>query len=164
MLNPEKNKWDTADDVLAKAVPGDLIEFHRLKGTYCHWAVYVGNGYVINYGRQDPSPDLVQKELLTTVSDGDPCRINNLVEEAQKRGLNEPFTGKEIVRRAEAKLGKKFPYNVLNNNCEVFATECRYGRGFTCQPEQVVKDLILGSKYDPSDPVQFMYYASKGFK
>ncbi len=163
IVNPEKFKWSTADEVLAQAAPGHLIEFRRLRGTYCHWAVYVGKGYVINYGRQDPNPNLVQKELLITVSDGGPCRINNLVKESRQRGQNEPFSGEEIIRRAEAKLGQEIPYNVLNNNCEVFATECRYGRGFTCQPEQVVDELTPGHKYDPRDPINIIRFAKQGF-
>lgn len=135
--------WSTADEVLTRAVAGDLIEFRRLRGVYCHWAVYVGSGYVINYGRKDPDTSIVQRERVTTVSDGDPCRINNLVVAAKRRNL-EPLNGKRIVERAEAKLGEEANYNFMFRNCEVFATECRYGRGFTCQPDEFLPVSMPG--------------------
>lgn len=136
--------FGSVDDVLSSAKPGDLIEFKRYIVAYCHWAVYVGNGYVINYGRPHPSRDLVQKELLTAVSDGDPCRINNHVKEARKRKLK-PFKSKKIVDRAVAQLGKEFPYFLLTNNCETFATKCRYGgEGFTCQPKEKAQEVLFG--------------------
>ena len=137
------------------------IAFRRLRGVY--WAVYVENGYVINYGRKDPDTSIVQGEfILTDVSDRDECRINNLVVAAERRNL-QPFSGEKIVKRAEAKLGEEANYNFVFRNCEVFGTECRYGRGFTCQPEQVVDELTPGHKYDPRDPINIIRFAKQGF-
>lgn len=132
--NIHVEQWSTAKNVCTRAVAGDLIEFRRLKGIYCHWAVYIGDGYVINYGRKNPRTSIVQRERLTDVADGDEVRINNLVVAAQRRNL-EPFSGEKIVRRAKAELGQESSYDVIDNNCEIFATKCRYGRGFTTQPE-----------------------------
>ena len=109
-------------------------------GIYGHWAVYVGNGYVVNYGRETPSTSLVQKERLRSVSNGDNCRINNLSYAAESKGLT-AFTRSQIVRRAEARVGEESPYSLMSHNCEVFATECRYGEGFTCQPTERLIDI-----------------------
>ena len=109
-------------------------------GIYGHWAVYVGDGYVVNYGRQTPSTSLVQKERLVVVSEGDKCRINNLSYAARSKHLSS-FGRSEIVRRAEARIGEESPYNLMSHNCEVFATECRYGEGFTCQPTERLIDI-----------------------
>ena len=122
----------------SRARDGDLIEFKRAYGVYCHWAVYIGNGYVVNYGRKDPTPAIVQKEkLIIKVAEDCPCRINNLTGAASDLNLT-PFPRDEIVERTLAKVGKKYEYKLSKNNCECFATECRYGTGFTCQPTEAV--------------------------
>ena len=115
-----------------------MIEFKRAYGVYCHWAVYIANGYVVNYGRKDPTPAIVQKEkLIIKVAEDCPCRINNLTGAASDLNLT-PFPRDEIVERTLAKVGKKYEYKLSKNNCECFATECRYGTGFTCQPTEAV--------------------------
>lgn len=127
--------WSTAAEVVEQATPGDLIEFRRTG--YSHWAVYIGDGWVVNYGRKEPSPELVQRERLLDVSGRDKCRINNLCQAASSINLSS-LDSSEIVRRASARIGERSPYNLVNHNCEVFATECRYGEGFTCQPTEAI--------------------------
>jgi hypothetical protein len=45
------------------------------------------------------------------------------------------FPPEEIKRRAKQFLEEKNnqPYHLFKNNCEIFATTCRYGRGFSGQ-------------------------------
>lgn len=63
------------------------------------------------------------------------CRVNNLEEAAIKEGLS-PFNPDVIVDRARDFFRKNryFElYSVIFNNCEHFATRCRYGTGFSQQ-------------------------------
>jgi Lecithin retinol acyltransferase len=63
------------------------------------------------------------------------CRVNNLEEAARERGLLPPFPPDVTVERARQLLrGGRFSiYNVLTDNCEHFATNCRYGEPFSLQ-------------------------------
>jgi hypothetical protein len=134
------DRWQDVDEVLNHAVPGDLIEFNRKMGLYGHWAVYIGDEEVVNYGRKNPSTSEVQKESLRHVADGDKCRINNLTAAARSKNLTS-FSQSEIVRRAMSHIGELSAYDLIDHNCEVFATECRYGQGFTCQPREKLMDF-----------------------
>jgi hypothetical protein len=49
----------------------------------------------------------------------------------------------EIVKRAQDALGKE-GYNVLANNCEHFATDCRYGDRLSGQEEAFWSTATLG--------------------
>lgn len=134
------DRWQNVDQVLNRAERGDLIEFRRSGGLYGHWAVYIGDGEVVNYGRQNPRRSLVQRESLRRVADGDECRVNNLTGAARSRNLTSASQS-EIVRRATSRIDEESDYNLIDHNCEVFATECRYGEGFTCQPSERLIDI-----------------------
>lgn len=134
------DRWQDVDEVLNHAAPGDLIEFRRTMGLYGHWAVYIGDGEVVNYGRKNPRTSLVQKESLRLVAEGGGCRINNLTSAARSKNLTS-FSQSEIVRRATSHIGEESDYNLIDHNCEVFATKCRYGTGFTCQPSERLIDV-----------------------
>jgi cell wall-associated NlpC family hydrolase len=41
-------KWTTAHEVLERVQRGDLIQFRRAGDIYTHFAVYVGNGYIVH--------------------------------------------------------------------------------------------------------------------
>ncbi|XP_042594717.1 phospholipase A and acyltransferase 3-like isoform X2 [Cyprinus carpio] len=117
-----------------KPEPGDLIEIFR--GTYQHWAIYVGEGYVIHlappsehaqagaYSTMSVLSDkaTVKKEELYEVVGNDEYRINNLLEKKY-----EPRPVQEILRDAHSVLGQERPYCVFRANCEHFVTELRYG-------------------------------------
>jgi Lecithin retinol acyltransferase len=123
----QRGAWCSAEEILERAQLGDIIEFQRCG--YGHFAVYVGDGCVINYSRKTPAVNLIRKQKLLEVSLGDLCRVNNLEQAVQ---FQEPFTSQEIVRRAESRLGQSLP----EEDCECFATWCRYGQTFSCQPPQ----------------------------
>ncbi|CAM4615777.1 unnamed protein product [Leuciscus chuanchicus] len=131
-----------------KPEPGDLIEIFR--GTYQHWAIYVGDGFVIHlapptehaqagaYSMMSVLCDkaTVKKEELSEVVGNDEYRINNLLDKKY-----EPRPIRDILRDAEAFLGQELPYCVFRENCEHFVTELRYGKAHS---RQVCKAVEIG--------------------
>ncbi|NWZ74636.1 HRSL1 enzyme, partial [Acrocephalus arundinaceus] len=118
--------------------PGDLIEIDR--PLYQHWALYVGDGFVIHV-TDEGAPSLlgssssmsatrarVKKELLTKVAGKHKWRVNNKYDRSRT-----PRPVEEIIRRAERWIDRVVPYNVLANNCEHFVTELRYGEAVSEQ-------------------------------
>ncbi|XP_051823204.1 uncharacterized protein LOC127541915 isoform X2 [Antechinus flavipes] len=101
--------------------PGDLIEIFR-RG-YSHWAVYVGYGCVVHL-----APPLVadiaplKRELLYVMVGSNRYQVNNKYDDSDP-----PLPPTQIVHRALKLVGKLVPYNLLNNNCEHFATQLRSG-------------------------------------
>lgn len=135
--------------LLKELKKGDLVEFPR-KG-YSHWAVYVGNGQVVHLtiadgaGSSDLSnPDLaspsgvlyskgvVKKENLLDVAGASKAKKNN-----SKDSRYQYLSQEEIVSNALGEVGTKTQdgYNVLEKNCEHFASWCRYGEAVSDQAE-----------------------------
>uniref|UniRef100_A0A8C9PPZ2 LRAT domain-containing protein n=1 Tax=Spermophilus dauricus TaxID=99837 RepID=A0A8C9PPZ2_SPEDA len=109
--------------------PGDLIEIFRFG--YEHWAIYVGNGYVVHPA---PTPEaarggvsgfssvvgnraIVKKELLSMVAGRDKYRVNNKNDKKYN-----PLPPNKIVQQAEKMVGKEVPYSLTSDNCEHFVT------------------------------------------
>ncbi|NWT07550.1 HRSL1 enzyme, partial [Mionectes macconnelli] len=118
--------------------PGDLIEVKR--SFYQHWALYVGDGYVIHV-TSEGIPTLsassevvftrrakVKKHRLKDVAGTDDWEVNNKYD-----SFLTPLPVKEIIERAESYIDRKVPYRVLSKNCEHFVTMLRYGKGFSEQ-------------------------------
>jgi hypothetical protein len=110
--------------------PGDIIEILR-NGGYSHFVVYIGNGYVVHVSGNGKKSNgsKIKKELLYEVAGLDLCRINNRETAAKLKDLTSYSTA-EIVRRAEARVGDDWSYDVLTWNCEHFSTLIRYGEAF----------------------------------
>ncbi|NXK70529.1 HRSL1 enzyme, partial [Sylvietta virens] len=120
--------------------PGDLISFYR--PLYQHWALYVGDGYVINVTPVDEgAPSLsvsttsvftrkakVKKQLLKEVAGKDKWRVNNKYERSRT-----PLPVKEIIWISKEWIDREVPYDVLGSNCEHFVTELRYGEAASDQ-------------------------------
>ncbi|NWT98763.1 HRSL1 enzyme, partial [Urocynchramus pylzowi] len=110
--------------------PGDLIEIDR--PGYQHWALYVGDGYVINVtpvGKACAAWQAkVKKQLLKEVVGNHKWRVNNKYDRSRT-----PRRVEEIIRRAERWIDREVPYDVLTSNCEHFVTELRYGEGVSDQ-------------------------------
>ncbi|XP_017288575.1 phospholipase A and acyltransferase 3 isoform X1 [Kryptolebias marmoratus] len=113
--------------------PGDLIQVFR-GILYKHWAVYVGLGNVVHFGADGSAPGSslvpasgqksgVVMEKLKDVVNGDKWKINNYLDKKYK-----PRCTNEIVKDACKLVGSGLEYDVLNYNCEHFATELRYGK------------------------------------
>uniref|UniRef100_A0A3P9H9B1 LRAT domain-containing protein n=1 Tax=Oryzias latipes TaxID=8090 RepID=A0A3P9H9B1_ORYLA len=109
--------------------PGDLIEI--IRGNYSHWAVYVGNGYVVHFGAPKSQSGssiggvdgIVMKEKLEDVAGKDKWRVNNSLDKKYK-----PLPPDEIVKKACSLVGVSLKYHLTKYNCEHFATEMRYGK------------------------------------
>ncbi|NXM66478.1 HRSL1 enzyme, partial [Serilophus lunatus] len=126
--------------------PGDLIEIKRQ--FYQHWALYMGDGYVINVTPVDEgAPSLsvstisvftrkakVKKQLLKEVVGNDDWCVNNKYD-----GSRTPLPVKDIIRRAEQYIDKEVTYDVLGKNCEHFVTMLRYGEGVS---DQVIYSMM----------------------
>ncbi|XP_054138632.1 phospholipase A and acyltransferase 1-like isoform X2 [Melozone crissalis] len=87
--------------------PGDLIEIDR--PGYQHWALYVGDGYVIHLTDEEASSLWLSSSSIQATR------------------------AKEIIQRAEQRIGEELTYDVLTSNCEHFVTELRYGEGVSDQ-------------------------------
>ncbi|XP_032553919.1 phospholipase A and acyltransferase 1-like [Chiroxiphia lanceolata] len=114
--------------------PGDLIEIKR--PLYQHWALYLGNGYVIHVTAEDESiPPLsagsvtiltkkakAKKQLLEEVVGNNDWEVNNKYDRSRT-----PLPVEEIIRRAKGCIDKEVTYDLLESNCEHFVTWLRYG-------------------------------------
>ncbi|XP_035265388.1 phospholipase A and acyltransferase 3-like [Anguilla anguilla] len=129
-----------------KPEPGDLIEIFR--GTYQHWAVYIGDGFIIHLAPPTESAQAgaysmmsvlcdkakVKKEELWEVVGTDQYRINNLLDDKYR-----PRSPSAIVKEAKSWVGQELPYCVFRGNCEHFATELRYGKAESRQVRHAVE-------------------------
>ncbi|NXP98622.1 HRSL1 enzyme, partial [Vidua macroura] len=116
----------------------DLIEIDRTG--YQHWALYVGDGYVIHVTDEGATSFTlssssirattakVKKEILKDVVGNDKWRVNNKYDR-----YCTPRPVEEIIRRAEQWIDREVPYDVLNRNCEHFVTMLRYRKGVSAQ-------------------------------
>ncbi|XP_036908878.1 phospholipase A and acyltransferase 4 [Sturnira hondurensis] len=135
----------------SKCSPGDLIEIFRLG--YQHWALYVGDGYVVHLAPPCEYPGAgissvgsvlcnmaeVKRELLTDVVGDCAYRVNNKLD----KELN-PLPVKEILRSAKRMIGKKVEYDITRKNCEHFVTKLRYGEP-RCQQIQNAFMMLTGA-------------------
>ncbi|XP_077433988.1 retinoic acid receptor responder 3 [Vanacampus margaritifer] len=133
-----------------KPQPGDLLEIFR--GTYQHWAIYVGDGYVVHLAPASEVPGagansmmsivtntaFVKKEELWKVVGDSNWKINNLLDKKY-----EPRPVYLIVRDALDLVGEELSYCVVRNNCEHFATLLRYGKNQSRQVRQFGEAAVL---------------------
>nr|XP_028607396.1 HRAS-like suppressor 3 [Podarcis muralis] len=122
--------------------PGDQIEIYRLG--YQHWAIYVGDGYVVHLTAADegvesflcscPTPytkmGVVKKEKLSEVAGKNKWKVNNKKDRKYKA---RPVS--EIISTANGYVGGKIMYDVVVHNCEHFAAILRYGQRDSRQVE-----------------------------
>ncbi|XP_062951233.1 phospholipase A and acyltransferase 4-like [Cynocephalus volans] len=124
--------------------PGDLIEiFHN---GYEHWAIYVGDGYVVHLAPLSKCPKagstsfssipsdraVVKQERLEDVVGGCRYRVNNDLDHNYK-----PLPVSEIIKSAKEKVGQEVEYSFVTKNCEHFVTDLRYGKERCRQVERV---------------------------
>ncbi|NWI49796.1 HRSL1 enzyme, partial [Calyptomena viridis] len=119
--------------------PGDLIEIKRR--VYQHWALYLGDGYVIHVtpiGKAGAAwqaaegvlgkKAMVRKQLLKDVVGNHYWHVNNKYDR-----WGTPLPVEEIIQRAETYINKEVTYFLFGNNCEHFVTMLRYGDGVSDQ-------------------------------
>nr|XP_057941965.1 phospholipase A and acyltransferase 4-like [Doryrhamphus excisus]XP_057941966.1 phospholipase A and acyltransferase 4-like [Doryrhamphus excisus]XP_057941967.1 phospholipase A and acyltransferase 4-like [Doryrhamphus excisus] len=121
---------------------GDMIEISR--GTYQHWALYVGNNCVVHLTRPGKSSELntnryfcrdmavVLMDKLQEVVGDNYYRVNNLLDRSYK-----PRPVRDIVKEALAEVGKVLRYYILSANCEHFVTKLRYGSAMSRQVQRL---------------------------
>ncbi|XP_043931313.1 phospholipase A and acyltransferase 3-like [Protopterus annectens] len=116
-----------------KPKPGDLIEIFRIG--YQHWALYIGNGYIIHlappgeYACAGSSSIMsvftekavVCRDLLEEVAGNDRYRVNNKYDSS-----SDPLPVDIIIENAKKLIGEELPYSVVSDNCEHFVTRLRY--------------------------------------
>jgi len=126
--------------------PGDLIEIDR--GTYQHWAVYIGNGCVVHLAPPSEVPGagassvmsvlyekaIVKMEDLWDVVGTNQWEVNNALDKKY-----EPRPVKEILEEAHELAGTELNYCVFRGNCEHFATVMRYGKAESRQVRKAVE-------------------------
>ncbi|KAK1798002.1 hypothetical protein P4O66_000507 [Electrophorus voltai] len=142
--------------------PGDLIEIFR--PAYQHWALYLGEGYIINLTPVDENQAaamssvksmfsrkaVVRMQLLKDVVGGDTFRVNNKYDDNHT-----PLPVGNIIQRAEVLIGQEVSYDLLGNNCEHFVTLLRYvGNNFSSRdrdhggPDGMEPDGIIESNWN----------------
>ncbi|XP_007900616.1 phospholipase A and acyltransferase 1 [Callorhinchus milii] len=128
--------------------PGDLVEIFR--PAYQHWALYLGDGYIINVAPLDEGPTatfasaksvfsrkaMVKMQLLKDVVGRDPYTINNKYDDNYT-----PLPVEEIVNRAEFLIDQEVSYDLLGNNCEHFVTLLRYGEPVSDQANRAISAI-----------------------
>ncbi|KAM6912165.1 phospholipase A and acyltransferase 4-like [Xenentodon cancila] len=131
--------------------PGDLIEIKR--GTYNHWAVFIGENEVVHLiPPTDSSSNLgglgdllmfldleraqVRRQKLYDVVGFNKFCVNNLLDDEYQ-----PREPDDIVRDACLMVGQELQYNIATRNCEHFVTELRYGKP---QSRQVQTAAMIG--------------------
>ncbi|CAL8284255.1 unnamed protein product [Boreogadus saida] len=136
--------------------PGDLIEI--VCGLIKHWAVYVGDGFVVHLTTTNGSgatsssssgsssgatlitKGLVKYEELKAVVGDAKWKINNLM-----GGRRRPRDAEIIVAEALRLVGSEPQYNLFLNNCEHFATGLRYGISLSKQDKHCLLELSLAN-------------------
>ncbi|NXP12415.1 HRSL1 enzyme, partial [Thinocorus orbignyianus] len=128
--------------------PGDLIEIFR--PAYQHWALYLGDGYIINVAPVEEGPPAtfssaksvfsrrarVKMQLLKDVVGNDTYRINNKYD-----GTYAPLPVREIIQRAEYLIDQEVSYDLVSSNCEHFVTLLRYGEGVSDQARRAISAI-----------------------
>ncbi|CAH6793666.1 Plaat3 [Phodopus roborovskii] len=137
---------------LPEPKPGDLIEIFR--PLYRHWAIYVGDGYVIHLAPPSEFPGagpasimsaltdkaIVKKELLSDVAGRDKYQVNNKHDSEYT-----PLPPNKIIQQAEELVGQEVLYKLTSENCEHFVNQLRYGVPRSDQVRDAVKTVgIVG--------------------
>ncbi|KAM6953340.1 phospholipase A and acyltransferase 4-like [Aplochiton taeniatus] len=118
-----------------KPNPGDLIEIDR--GPYRHWALYIGDGYVIHLAPPSEVAGagansllsisheyaVVRRDRIWDVVGTDSWKINNLLDDEYK--VREIHV---IIKEARRLVGHRQRYNLRSYNCEHFVTWLRYNK------------------------------------
>lgn len=126
-------------------VPGDIVAVQR---NHCvHYVVNVGGNFIIH--KTNPKIDRVGgstagdqngaeivKEVFSAYArPGEIWYVDNMCDREFS-----PLPPAEIVSRAHSKLGEK-GYSLVRENCEHFATWCRYNRAVSRQVDKALSTI-----------------------
>ncbi|PSB12354.1 hypothetical protein C7B61_15260 [filamentous cyanobacterium CCP1] len=131
---------------------GDQIYVMRplmgMDGVYEHHGIDCGDGTVIHYSKRGDEPTIARTSY-------DVFSWNRPVFTKQYVTSYVPDV---VVARAESRLGER-QYNLMNNNCEHFATWCKVGRNESKQLTDYGLDV---SRLDPFASRQWIREAEEG--
>jgi hypothetical protein len=118
-----------------------------------HHGIYVGKGSVIHFSgdTDDPGNASIRREPLSAFGDGRAPRVVSYSEV-------KCFSAKEVVKRAESRLGEK-GYSLLENNCEHYAVWCKTGEHESFQVR--VAELATGPVYYLASLVEASVYEGR---
>ncbi|XP_038856398.1 phospholipase A and acyltransferase 1-like [Salvelinus namaycush] len=126
--------------------PGDLIEIFR--PAYPHWALYLGEGYIINLTPVDESGCSHLQCEVCVQSEGsgpnaaskgdDSYRVNNKYDDHHT-----PFPVNDIIWRSQVLIGQEVSYDLLGSNCEHFVALLRQGKGVSEQATRAIGAITL---------------------
>ncbi|PVD22332.1 hypothetical protein C0Q70_18142 [Pomacea canaliculata] len=130
---------------LSELQAGDMIEFKRGDGDVVHLAGEEDDGidgkadstHLFTICGRQFNKAVVRVDKFLEVAGNSKAVRNN-----KKDKRFSPCPPEEIVTNALAKLGK-VGYNVLYNNCEHFASLCRYGIGKSSQADSFLTGLSV---------------------
>uniref|UniRef100_A0A8C3VAB8 LRAT domain-containing protein n=1 Tax=Catharus ustulatus TaxID=91951 RepID=A0A8C3VAB8_CATUS len=133
---------------------GDMIEIKREQDD--HWALYVGDGYVIHgtpvAGSETIVIKKITKELLKEVVGNDSWAVNNKYDQYCC-----PLPVEVIIRRAERCIDGELPYYVIDFKADGFVTKLRYGGQLMTFVgiELCIPDTIYDQNYpNPGDMIE----------
>ena len=147
----DKSDFTSASDLMPHLRPGDMVQ---VKGTtvyqwfYSHFAVYIGNGDIIHVTGGEVYKGEVQRHDMLQQFAGKDVRKNNHMD-----GTFEPRRVHDIIYTARQHVGENWNYNFVTNNCEHFASMCRYGKKISLQSLGIA-DVKNGS-VSPTEYVAF---------
>ncbi|KAK2100275.1 Phospholipase A and acyltransferase 3 [Saguinus oedipus] len=155
--------------------PGDLIEIFR--PFYRHWAIYVGDGYVVHLAPPNgvllshsffppPARAVLKGEVagagaasvMSALTDKAIVKKELLYDVAgsDKYQVNNkhddkysPLPCSKIIQRAEELVGQEVLYKLTSENCEHFVNELRYGIARSDQVRPPPMSPSLGARAFP---------------
>ncbi|KAM6953429.1 phospholipase A and acyltransferase 3-like [Aplochiton taeniatus] len=107
------------------------------RGSYQHWAVYIGDGQIVHLAPPSEVPGAGANSLMSVFCEKAVVKCEDLWEVLGtdqwciNNGLDKKYEPRDvstIVKEARSMVGEELPYCVFRGNCEHFATELRYGK------------------------------------
>ena len=127
---------------------GDTIVATKMKGTYLHYGIYVGNGEVVHFSYLNEENFFDKNTHVRIVKTSYEDFAND--SQTYREPLREDMTansGRKTAKIAKSMVDNNFGgYNLATNNCEHFANYCRYNEKVSFQ----IKDLADKGWFDPS--------------
>ena len=121
-----------------KPLPGDIVVAVRV--CYKHYGIYIGNNQVIHFAGEEGREKDPRYAKVTKTSFAEFQKKSRVFVEETTDYI--AFPAEQVIAMAKARLGEK-GYNILINNCEHFANECKYGVRRSRQVEDTLKETAM---------------------
>uniref|UniRef100_A0A914D2G5 LRAT domain-containing protein n=1 Tax=Acrobeloides nanus TaxID=290746 RepID=A0A914D2G5_9BILA len=157
--NGKVTEWTigSKDEDLDRLQIGDLLEFNGGQ-LYNHWAVFVGNDSIVHlfntngdyFSRKGNGKIVLEKIIYYIQTSSGKHTANSSSKSKLKWRINngldgtyQPLPAEDIKKTAIEHIGDG-QYSLITYNCEHFANDCRYGREYSRQVNQVA-GIVGGS-------------------